>query len=334
MHAAYRLINSTFELNSLVCRLAKLIPNIMQSQYCSVTILDKTRQYSIFRCSNSAYKKYFLDRKTKITNPIERKLIKKSTLIKSDYLLAAPLIADDVIGFIIIRRDPTGKPFDISDHETMATLCEQAVMGIRNIQLYEEQQRILLGSIKSLVTLLDAKVPVAYTHSRYFTRLVLNIGKEMNLDQKDLESLAYASLLHDAGKVDVPIEILTKSSKLTPKEFNIIKYHPIKGAQILKHIQLLKPVVPIILHHHEKYDGTGYPSGLKGNKIPLCARIMSLADAFEAMLYGRPYRKRIVLKKAIKEIKQNSGRQFDPKVVDAFLRALKKPVLKKILHLI
>ena len=150
------------------------------------------------------------------------------------------------------------------------------------------------------------------------------IAQEMHQDTKQIQSLKYASLLHDTGKVDIPLEILTKTTKLTTREFNIIKRHPVKGAQILSHLQILRPVIPIIMHHHEKFDGTGYPSRLKMGQIPQGARIMAVADAFEAMVYGRPYRERKDINSALKEIKKKSGTQFDPKVVEAFLKVIKK----------
>jgi HD-GYP domain-containing protein (c-di-GMP phosphodiesterase class II) len=153
----------------------------------------------------------------------------------------------------------------------------------------------------------------------------------MYLDEKQIESLKYASLLHDAGKVDIPLDILTKTTKLTPGEYKIIKRHPVKGAQILRPLQILRPVIPIIMHHHEKYNGTGYPSRLKKGQIPEGARIMAVADAFEAMVYGRPYRERMDINSALREIKKKSGTQFDPKVVEAFLRIAKKINTKKYL---
>jgi putative nucleotidyltransferase with HDIG domain len=245
-------------------------------------------------------------------------------VIRNDNLLAAPLISDDLIGVIIIRR-AQGKPaFERFDQEILMTLVEQSIIGIKNLQLYEEQERIVFGSIKSLVTLLDTRVPQEYTHSPFFSRLVTAIGAQMRLDEKKIQSLKYASLLHDTGKADIPVEILTKTTKLTPEEYNIIKRHPIKGAQILRPLQALRPVIPIIMHHHERYDGTGYPSRLKKGQIPEGARIMAVADAFEAMVYGRPYRERKGIPMAMQEIKKKSGTQFDPKVVDAFLKAIKK----------
>ena len=203
-------------------------------------------------------------------------------------------------------------------------MVEQVIIGIKNLQLYEEQGRIVLGSIKSLVKLLDTRVPQEYTHSPYFSRLVVSIAQQMRLDEKQVESIKYASLLHDAGKIDIPMEILTKTTKLTAKEYTIIKRHPLKSAQILQPLLILKPAIPIIMYHHEKYDGTGYPSRLKKRQIPLGARIMAVADAFEAMVYGRPYRERKDIASAVKEIRKKSGSQFDPKVVEAFLKISKK----------
>ena len=182
-----------------------------------------------------------------------------------------------------------------------------------------------------MVTLLDVRIPQEYTHSPYFSRLVTTIANQMHLDEKQVESLKYASMLHDAGKIDIPLSILTKTTKLTPKEFTIIQRHPLRGAEILRPLQILRPVIPIIMHHHERYDGSGYPSRLKKNKIPQGARIMAVADAFEAMVYGRPYRERMHIDAAIKEIKKKSGTQFDPKVVDAFLKIIKKIKTKKYL---
>jgi HD-GYP domain-containing protein (c-di-GMP phosphodiesterase class II) len=269
-------------------------------------------------------KKYFIDKKSKITNRIEKKILKTLSSVGRDHLLGVPLICEDIIGMMILKRKNTETAFDRFDQEMLMTMIEQAIIGIKNLQLYEEQQKIVLGSIKSIVTLLDTRIPQEYTHSPYFSKLVTTIGMEMKLDEKQIEAIKYASLLHDAGKIEIPLEILTKTTKLTTKEYNIIKRHPIKGAQILRPLQILKPAIPIIMYHHERYNGTGYPSRLKKGQIPLGARIMAVADAFEAMVYGRPYRERMNMDLAIKEIKKKSGTQFDPRVVEAFLKVVKK----------
>ena len=330
IHSVYRLMNSTFNIRDLVIRLARLICQVTNTDYCMIILLDPTKKYAVFRSVASKRQRYLIDKKSRITNPVESRIIKSSSAMHNEAMVIVPLIADDVIGLIILRHKKRGT-FDFTDQKILMILAEQSVMGIRNLQLYEEQQKIVLGSIKSLVTLLDSRIPSEYTHSPYFGRLVTAIAHQMRLNERELQSLQYASMLHDAGKIDIPMEILTKTAKLTPKEINIIKCHPLKGAQILRNMEVLRPAIPIIMHHHERYDGTGYPSKLKKGQIPLGARIMAVADAFEAMVYGRPYRERINIPSAIKEIRKKNGTQFDPKVVDAFLRAIKLNKFRKYL---
>ncbi len=334
IHSVYRLVNSTFELHDLICRLSRMCCQIFNANFCQIILLDTNKNYSVFKCLISNKKKYVVNKRIKIVRGTEKRVIKTLSSIRRGKLLAAPLVCEDIIGVIILKRNPNieNNDFEKFDLEVLMTMIEQAVIGIKNLQLYEEQQRIVLGSIKSIVTLLDTRIPQEYTHSSYFSRLVGAIAHQMHLDEKQIESLKYASLLHDAGKIDIPLQILTKTSKLTPNEYRIIKKHPVKGAQILRPLQILRPAIPIIMHHHEKYDGTGYPSKLKKGQIPEGARIMAVADAFEAMVYGRPYRERMDTTSAIREIKKKSGTQFDPKVVEAFLRIIKKVHTKKYLQ--
>lgn len=332
VHSIYRLVNSTFEAKELVSRLGKLICQVFNVRYCSVVLLDTSKRYSLFKCLVSARKKHIIDRKEKISGWIEKRIIRTSTSIRQKHLLALPMVAEDIVGIIVARRNVNDPPFDSYDQQMLMTMIEQATIGIRNLQLYEEQQKIVLGSIKSITTLLDMRVPREYTHSPYFSRLVVAIANQMHVDPKQIEGLKYASLLHDTGKVDIPMKILTKTTKLTPQEYRIVKRHPIRGMQILRPLQALKPAIPVIAHHHERYDGTGYPSRLKKDQIPEGARIMAVADAFEAMVYGRPYRERKDINSAIKEIKKKSGTQFDPKVVEAFLKVAKKLNTKKYLQ--
>jgi HD-GYP domain-containing protein (c-di-GMP phosphodiesterase class II) len=329
IHSIYRLVNATYELKDLIPRLSRLLCQIFHAHYCQIMLLDSTKKSSIMKCTISEKNKLLVDKKTKITNRMELRIIKTLTTIRKDTTLGAPLICEDIMGVVILKRAANAVPFDRFDQELLMTVIEQVIIGIKNLQLYEEQQKIVLGSIKSLVTLLDMRVPQEYTHSPCFSKLVTEIGEQMHLDEKQIESLKYASLLHDTGQIDISLEILTKTTKLTTQEYNIIKRHPVKGAQILRPLQILKPAIPIIMHHHEKFNGSGYPSRLKGNQIPQGARVMAVADAFEAMVYGRPYRERMDIPSAIKEIKKKSGKQFDPKVVEAFLKVIKR-INKKI----
>jgi len=333
LHNIYRLVNSTFEVKELVSRLARLLCQIFDTSFCMITILDTNKQYSAYRCVISGKKKYIADKKKKIKTGIEAKIIRKFVSVKQSHLIGLPLVSEDIVGLIILKRGKHEVSFDDFDIELLNAIAEQSIIAIKNLQLYEEQQKIILGSIKSLVTFLDMRVPREYAHSSYFTKLVIDLGRQMHLDQKQIEGIKYASLLHDAGKAEIPPEILMKRSKLTSEEFKIVKKSPLRGAQILRPLQMLKPVIPIIMHHHEKFNGTGYPSRLKKGQIPMGSRVMAVADAFEAMVYGRPYRERIDIDSAIKEIKKKSGIQFDPKVVEAFLKVVKKGFYRKYLQL-
>lgn len=324
IHSVYRLINTTYQLTDFVNRLCRLLCQIFNANYCMMCLVNGNKNYSYLKCLVSDRKKYVIDKRTKVTSAVEKRILHRLITVCKERYVAKPLITDDVIGLIILQRPKKAAEFSEFDLDLLNSVCEQAIIGIKNLQLYEEQQRILLGSIKSMVTFLDTRVPQEFTHSPNFCKLVSLIGVEMRLDEKQLESLKYACLLHDAGRIDIPHGILRKKSKLTEKEFNIVKNHPLKGVQILRPLQVLKPVIPIIMHHHERYNGTGYPSRLKKGQIPLGARIMAVADAFEAMVYGRPYRERVDISIALKEIKKKSGTQFDPKVVDAFFKVIKK----------
>lgn len=324
VHSIYRLLNSTYEVNELISRMGRLFCQFFNAQYCLIILLDTNKKFSSVKCVIKNNKKLVILKKSKISGSIEERILKSSSAFRKNNILGIPLISEDLMGLIIVKRAKGLAPFDIFDQEMLMTMAEQAVMGIKNMQLYEEQQRIVFGSIKSLVTFLNTRVSREYTHSPHFSKLVCALGGEVHLGEKQLQSLKYASLLHDAGKADIPAAILTKTTKLTAEEYDIIKKHPVKGAQILRPLQVLRPVIPIIMYHHEKYNGTGYPSRLKGGQIPLGARIMSVADAFEAMVYGRPYRQRMEISAAIKEIKKKSGTQFDPKIVEAFLKVIKR----------
>jgi putative nucleotidyltransferase with HDIG domain len=329
----YRLINSTYNLRELVPRLAKLISHVLNSDYCTVILLDPNKKTVRLRANISQNKKVVSERKVKLREGLENRIIHSGTALLKRYVLGVPLVGEEVSGAIIIKRNNSKKYYDIFDQEILIAISEQAVTAIRNLQLYEEQQKLILGSIKSLVTLLDKKVPSVYSHSPMFSRIALDIAEQLHLNESQIRSLRYASLLHDAGKIDIPVEIITKRSKLTSEEYSIIKSHPLRGVEIIRPLEILKPVIPIILYHHEKYDGTGYPSGLKRNQIPIGARIMSVADAFEAMVLGRPYKGTKSIRQAIEEIKENSGTQFDPIVVEAFLKIAKKRKFKKYLSL-
>ncbi len=322
VHTVHRLISSTLDLTELLPRIARLSLQIMRANRCSIKLVDYKRKVLLPKATVDLREKKIRLKKVRVGKWAPGKAVKYGRSIRGDDFLATPLIDEDVIGVITLYDRVDNKPFTPFDQEIMSTLAEQAVIAIKNAQLYKEQERLTMGSIKSLAAVLNARSSGAYVPRASFLRITMVMGQELRLDNGGLKSLEYAALLHDAGQIVIPGEVLAKPRKLTGKEYKMIKEHPAKGVEIVKHIRALKSVIPIVLHHHENYDGTGYPKKLKKDQIPLGSRILAVVDAFEAMISKRPYRKPKNIHEAIEEIRAESGKQFDPAVVSVFLKAV------------
>jgi len=185
-----------------------------------------------------------------------------------------------------------------------------------------ESEKDLLNSIRTLITVINAKDKYTYGHSERVVLYTTMIGQAMGLNEEEIKNLRYSAYLHDIGKIEISRDILNKDSKLTDEEWEILKSHPAWGADIIKPIAALSESVPAILHHHERFDGKGYPGGLKGYNIPFHARILTVADSFDAMVTERPYKAAMSFQAAIEELKKCSGTQFDPIIVNHFIAAL------------
>lgn len=177
----------------------------------------------------------------------------------------------------------------------------------------------LLESIYAFAKTIEAKDYYTSEHCENMVSIAMEIGKKLDISKKELEDIKHAAMLHDLGKIGIPDKILHKQGKLNEKELKKIKTHPQIGAEIIRSVHFLSEVVPIVLHHHERFDGLGYSGGLKGKDIPLGARIIAVADVYQALVSDRPYRKGYGKKDALKIIEEGSGTQFDPDVVRAFL---------------
>ncbi len=186
--------------------------------------------------------------------------------------------------------------------------------------LHADFEELFLGTVKVLSNALDAKSKWTAGHAERVTKYAVAIGKEMGLEEKSLKELEIAGLLHDIGKMETYIDLLDKKGELTVEEIELIRHHPVKGAEILSPIKQLKDVILAVKNHHEFYDGTGYPDGLKGVEIPFYARILTVADSVDAMSSDRPYRKSKAKNEIIAELTRGSGKQFDPEIVQVFLR--------------
>ncbi|TFH48813.1 MAG: HD domain-containing protein, partial [Methanothrix sp.] len=198
-------------------------------------------------------------------------------------------------------------------------LLDRSAERMENVALYEGLYENMLSTLNSMAKILDARDPHTSQHSTRVTSLSMAMGKALGLDEDDQDVLYISASLHDIGKVGIPDHILLKPDGLTDEEFAVIKKHPDIGADILKPIPPMAKETEIIRHHHERYDGRGYPAGLKGNEIPHLSRIITLADSFDAMTTDRPYREGMSIEKALEEIKRCKGSQFDPELADIFI---------------
>ena len=196
------------------------------------------------------------------------------------------------------------------------------LLARRSFELYTKMRKVYLDTIRALAAAIDAKDPYTKGHSERVAETSVALAQELNLSDRNIENIEYTALLHDIGKIGIADNILGKTSSLTDKEFDKIKEHTIMGAKIIEPVDFLKNSYKAIYHHHEKYNGKGYPDGLKSEDIPLSARIIAVADAYDAMGSDRPYRKKLNMNKILKELKDQSGKQFDPEVVKALISVL------------
>ena len=201
-------------------------------------------------------------------------------------------------------------------------MADQVAVALSNSRLMEKLSRLNWGTLKALARAVDAKSPWTAGHSGRVTKLALKMADILIPDYKKRENLHRAGLLHDIGKLGIPVAILDKPGKLSEREYETIKSHPQIGARILEPIEEYAALIPIVLQHHERFDGKGYPNGLSGNAIHLGARILAVADAFDAMKSDRPYRDGMPLERVIGIIQQESGRQLDPVVVEALMNTI------------
>lgn len=239
-------------------------------------------------------------------------------------LMICPLIGKArVIGAIVVADKQSGEEFFSNDSKLLSTIAAQAGLAIENAILYGELETLMLGAIRSLVKALEASSYWTAGHTERVTSYSLGIGRVMGLDAGLMEKLKISALLHDIGKIATPKEILNKNGRLEDNEWVEIKRHPSLGAEILVELKQFDEIIQSVKYHHEHWDGKDGIFGLQGDEIPLMARILSVADAFDAMTSDRPYRHMKTKAEAVEEITRCSGTQFDPAIVRAFLKWVK-----------
>ncbi len=247
----------------------------------------------------------------------------KSNFITKSMIAVPVKTRERMLGVLEVINKKDGR-FDNEDLEVLEALSNQIAIAIENANLYEEMRETFYGTIEALAETIEKRDPYTGGHTKRVMDYSLMIGGKLGLSKKEMENLKLSATLHDIGKIGIRDEVLLKKGKLIPEEAMEMNMHPKYGSEILSHIRQLKDVIPGMRGHHEKYDGSGYPDGLKGEEIPLNARIIAIADAFDAMTTDRPYRKALSIDEAINELKRYAGIQFDPYLIDIFIEALKE----------
>jgi HD-GYP domain-containing protein (c-di-GMP phosphodiesterase class II) len=237
-------------------------------------------------------------------------------------LLVIPLLVQAEARGVLLLGDRAPGHFRSEEAFVIEKIAAQLAVALENSRLYDDMRQLFFSTVASLANAIDAKSPWTKGHSERVMHVAANIAKTMGLDDEAVERVRLGGLLHDIGKIGIMEALLEKPAELDEYEFPPIRLHPEKGVAILAPIEQLKAVLPGILHHHEFFDGSGYPYGLAGEAIPLDARIIAVADSFDAMVADRPYRKGLGIAAAAAELVRCSGSQFDPEVVDCFCARL------------
>jgi len=331
IHSVHRVISSSLRLQDLLPRIGRLAAQVLKAHGCSIMLVDAESNYLMPYFSVGVHPRFVHCQRVRIGRGLQGRIAATGEYHLSRHSIAIPFIEDDIVGVIALWNKADRKPFSKIDLEILKSLSEQAVVAIKNAQLFEETEQLTLGSIKTINELLELNFGGDRSQVGIFSKIVTEMARELELTARERMHLDRAILLLDTGALTLPEKVMLKEGKLTKKELEQIRRIPSRGASILRSISSLKPIIPIILHHHERYDGKGYPQGLAGEEIPIGARIVSVVNSFIAMISKRSYREKLSIKQALAEIESNQNTQFDPRVVRCFLNVMKrKDILENI----
>ncbi len=251
--------------------------------------------------------------------------VDERTEFKTRNIICVPVkVKGKVIGVLeAINKQGKGE-FDKEDLFLLTSLADQVAIALDNSRLYQELEEIFFQTAASLADAIEKRDPYTGGHTKRVTLYSESIAKYLQLKPLERKWLKITSVLHDIGKIGVEDHILKKPERLSLEEFDVIKRHSMMGVEIIEHIRQLRESIPGVKYHHEYVNGKGYPDGLRGEEIPILARIVAVADTYDAMTTDRPYRKAMEEVAAIEELKRCSGTQFDRGVVDAFIQAFQK----------
>lgn len=335
-----RILNSSLSLDQILPQALTRTLELLQAKTASVMLLDEKGEELSIRLAHGLSDDIVLSTKVRLGERVSGRvaasgqpvLIKGQEGDDTDSSLCVPLLANrQVLGVLNIRTKTDGSDFTQQDLELATQLANIAAAAIENAELHDQLQSLFLSTVSALANSIDARDPYTKGHSERVTAYAVMIAEGLDLSAEELELLRYAGLLHDIGKIRIRDHILHKPGRLTDPEFDEMKKHPEYGVEIMQPVAAFRHILPAMLHHHERFDGRGYPHGLAGDNIPLTARILCVADCFDAMTSDRPYRKGMPVADAVAELAKNKTTQFDPQLVDIFLKVVEQGRIDPIL---
>ena len=330
-------------LDKVLKQSVEIAPTLVGADICNLRIVDTSGKILTSRANKGLSKRYLSKSVMKLGEGItgsvassRKPLVVKDMLSRRDAkfpefikneglhsLISVPIVLKKTLLGTITVYDKKIGAFTKSDCKLLMNFANHIAILVDNIKAHKRIFLSYLNTIKSLVSAVEARDQYTRGHSEKVTKFAMDIAASIGLPKDDRVMLSYCDRLHDIGKIAVSDLILNKRSTLTAAERAEIQLHPAKGVEILSNLKFLENGMPAIRYHHERYDGKGYPEGLKGKDIPVLARIIGCADAFDAMTSDRAYRPKMETSRAFSELKENRKKQFDPEVVTAFLSILK-----------
>ena len=338
-----RILNSTLDHQEVRRRAMEAATQLMKAEVGSLLLIDEEKQQLYFEVAlgdkEETVKTITLgmgegiagwvakNERPLIVNTPEKdprfyKGVDERTEFRTRNIMCVPVkVKDRVIGVLEAVNKKHKEKFDREDLSLFVSLADQVAIALDNARLYEELEEMFFQTAESLADAIEKRDPYTGGHTRRVTSYSLAIARHLQLKSSEKRCLKIAAVLHDVGKIGIEDQILRKPEPLSPEEYNTIKRHTSMGAEILEHIRQLRDIIPGVKYHHEQMNGRGYPDGLKGEEMPVIAKIVAVADTYDAMTTDRPYRKALSKKVAMEELRRCAGAQFDGQVVEAFVKA-------------
>ncbi len=345
-----RELTSSLQLEEVLHTIVERTADVLDVERCSLLLLDETKNELFIAAAKGIPHEVIAKTRIKMGEKISGWVLEnKISILVEDIekdirfskrneeryftrsFISVPLVFKGrKIGVINVNNKRSRQIFTKEELRLVEGIADQAAVAVENARLYSNLRGVYLQIIATLTSIIEVKDHYTKGHSERVTTYAVELAKKMGFSSSQIEIVRLACQLHDLGKIGIHENILTKPGKLSKEEWEEIKLHPLKGAEILKPLTFLNDVIRLIEQHHERFDGKGYPYGNRGGDIDLRARIMAVADSFDAMTTDRPYAKALSIEEAIKELERCKGTQFDPEVVDAFISLIKeKPYLFK-----